>query len=427
MSLGRVLILGGGPAGLAAAHRLRLAGHEDFLVFEREPRVGGLSATNRDAVGFSWDYGSHVYFSDDPAFDAWLNQWSPPESWYTHRRDARVWLERRFWPYPIQTCADALQCEAHGARAQVPDGPVPFDWWLRNEFGYDLCRLFFEPYNRKVWGYPLDQLNARSIVNRIAPAGSQPQAWGANATFRYPRDGSGGLWARIAIQLGLRVLTSTAVIGLNPAERLVSVRRWNGAFSDYHYDHLITTLPLPTFVGLLPDASDRERASAFSLRHSGLFTVGFGFEGEPPEPLRGAAWWYDPHPETPYYRGSVLSSYSPEMVPRGCWSVLLEVCDSPSRPVTNPFNLSDQCLDALRRAGWVTGAPVTRWQRYSRYGYPTPTLDRDRWLGPLLDSLASRGIQSIGRFGAWQYERGNMDHCVKQGQQAAERLLERAS
>jgi hypothetical protein len=37
----RIGIIGGGTSGLAAAHYLRRAGHEDVTVLEREPRVGG--------------------------------------------------------------------------------------------------------------------------------------------------------------------------------------------------------------------------------------------------------------------------------------------------------------------------------------------------------------------------------------------------
>ena len=428
MSLGHVLILGGGPTGLAAAHRLKAAGHEDVLVLERESRVGGLSATVPDAVGFSWDYGSHAFFSADPTFDTWLNQWLPADDWLTHERAARIWLDGRFWPYPIQQQAAALDCAAAGQRLSVPDGPVAFDWWLENEFGDGLCQRFFRPYNEKVWGWPLASLDAHPITDRIAPAGSAPSAWGPNATFRYPKTGGAGkVWAKAAAHLGMRVAVNTTVIGLNPVERWVSVRRGNGSFAEYRYDHLISTLPLPELVGLLPDATSVERAAAFSLRQSGLFTIGVGFEGEPPADLTGVTWWYDPSPTTPYYRGSVMSAYSPEMAPKGCWSLLLEVCDTPYRPVVNPFTLIDQCLEGLRHAGFYYKAPVARWQRYRRYSYPTPTLDRQEWLGLLREALERRGLVSVGRFGAWQYERGNMDHCVVQGQRAAERLLERAS
>jgi len=149
MSLGRVLILGGGPTGLAAAHRLKAAGHEDFLVLEREIHLGGLSRTDMDAVGFSWDYGSHVFFSSDPQYDAALNAWLHPDEWYTRQRDTRVWLERKFWPYPIQQQAEALSCVPSGPREPMPAGPVRFDAYLSNEFGPDLTRLFFRPTTRR--------------------------------------------------------------------------------------------------------------------------------------------------------------------------------------------------------------------------------------------------------------------------------------
>ncbi len=44
-----------------------------------------------------------------------------------------------------------------------------------------------------------------------------------------------------------------------------------------------------------------------------------------------------------------------------------------------------------------------------------PTLERNRALGMIQPYLSQLGIYSRGRFGAWQYEIGNMDHSVMQG------------
>jgi hypothetical protein len=49
------------------------------------------------------------------------------------------------------------------------------------------------------------------------------------------------------------------------------------------------------------------------------------------------------------------------------------------------------------------------------YSYPVPTLDRDASLYVLQRYLRDHDILSRGRFGAWQYEIGNMDHSVMQG------------
>ncbi len=51
--------------------------------------------------------------------------------------------------------------------------------------------------------------------------------------------------------------------------------------------------------------------------------------------------------------------------------------------------------------------------------YPVPTLGRDGALAAIQPWLMERKILSRGRFGAWRYELGNMDHAVKMGIDAA--------
>jgi UDP-galactopyranose mutase len=57
------------------------------------------------------------------------------------------------------------------------------------------------------------------------------------------------------------------------------------------------------------------------------------------------------------------------------------------------------------------------------YTYPTPSLERDAALATIQPWLESVGISSRGRFGAWRYEVGNMDHSVAQGVEWVNRVL----
>ena len=70
----KYLIIGAGPAGLAAAHRLAELGIKDFLVCEAQPYVGGLSASFKDDHGFVWDIGGHVLFSHYDYFDTLMTR-----------------------------------------------------------------------------------------------------------------------------------------------------------------------------------------------------------------------------------------------------------------------------------------------------------------------------------------------------------------
>jgi glycine/D-amino acid oxidase-like deaminating enzyme len=47
--------------------------------------------------------------------------------------------------------------------------------------------------------------------------------------------------------------------------------------------------------------------------------------------------------------------------------------------------------------------------------YPVPTIKRDAALTTIQSWLMAHDIYSRGRFGAWKYEIGNMDHSVKMG------------
>jgi hypothetical protein len=66
---------------------------------------------------------------------------------------------------------------------------------------------------------------------------------------------------------------------------------------------------------------------------------------------------------------------------------------------------------------------VSRYHRLVRYSYPIPTLDRDRALAILQPALMQEGIYSRGRFGAWRYEIGNMDHSVMMGVEVADHVV----
>jgi UDP-galactopyranose mutase len=57
------------------------------------------------------------------------------------------------------------------------------------------------------------------------------------------------------------------------------------------------------------------------------------------------------------------------------------------------------------------------------YTYPLPGIERNGALEVIHPYLESRGISSRGRFGAWRYEVGNMDHSVAQGVEWVNRVV----
>jgi hypothetical protein len=136
---------------------------------------------------------------------------------------------------------------------------------------------------------------------------------------------------------------------------------------------------------------------------------------------------YFPESDSPFYRVTYLSNYSPKMTPPGDhFSLLAEVSVS-SFKQENADDVVDRTI-----AGMVSSKLLTPEQAKSKivsrqllrvpYSYPVPTTGRDRALAAIHPWLTEQGIYSRGRFGAWRYEIGNTDHCVMQGVEIAEFL-----
>lgn len=439
----RILVVGAGPTGIGAAWRMEETGHQDWALFDAAPNAGGLATSIRDDAGFTWDLGGHVLFSHYKYFDALMNA-ALADAWVEHVREAWVWMRERWLPYPLQNniwrlppdeviaCIEGLIDRHHrngnGAK------PRTFRDWLEASFGEGLCRIFMHPYNTKVWAHDPAQLDVGWMGERVAPVDLKrivrnvllqrdDAGWGPNATFRFPlHGGTGAIWNSLFASLPQqRVHLSKKVVAVDTSRRTVTFA--DGAQEPYEW--LISTMPLDVLLRM-SDAPAEIRALASQCVHSSTHVVGVGMEGKTPDDLRTKCWLYFPEPETPFYRVTVFSNYSPNNVarPGAQWSLMAEVSESQHKPVDSNRIVAD-VVAGLRQARLLPAEAqiATTWHRRLEYGYPTPWLGRDDVLEPVNAWLEQHGILSRGRFGAWKYEVSNQDHSVMQGVEAVERIL----
>ena len=72
----KILIIGGGPAGLTAAYELARKGGVEVTVFEREEQLGGISRT-LEYNGNRIDIGGHRFFSKSETVMNWWREMMP--------------------------------------------------------------------------------------------------------------------------------------------------------------------------------------------------------------------------------------------------------------------------------------------------------------------------------------------------------------
>jgi protoporphyrinogen oxidase len=171
---------------------------------------------------------------------------------------------------------------------------------------------------------------------------------------------------------------------------------------------------------------DTPDTSIGKLKHSTTHVVGLGLKGSVPDHLATKCWIYFPENDCPFYRVTVFSNYSPDNVPDSGsqWSLMLEVSESSYKPVAADRVVED-VIQGVLNTGLVSDRKDIHhaWYRSEKMGYPTPSLGRNAVLFPLLTRLEQMGIYSRGRFGAWRYEVGNMDHSLMQGVEFANRMV----
>jgi protoporphyrinogen oxidase len=435
----RIVIIGAGPTGLGAAHRLAESGIP-FRLFEQSPQAGGLASSFTDKHGFTWDIGGHVQFSHYSYFDDVMDKLLRGE-WLHHQREAWVWMRERFIPYPFQNnirhlppeeMRDCVRGLIAAARGHAETAPADFEEWIRRSFGEGIARSFMLPYNFKVWAYPPADLSYHWIGDRVAEIdlerilfnildGRDEVSWGPNNTFRFPlRGGTGEIWRRLARTLPAGSLRlSTGVTGIDSGRK--RIRLSDG--SQEEYDILISTMPLDELIC----RSDLEemKPRAAQLRYSGTYVLGIGLRGAPGPNLKTKCWMYFPESNAPFYRATVFSNYSPHNVPdiSRYWSLMVEVSESAKKPVDRE-SLLEECIAGLIATRLIESAQdvASAWVFHARHGYPTPFLGRDAVLESLTPALESYGIFSRGRFGAWKYEVSNQDHSFMQGVELVDRL-----
>jgi protoporphyrinogen oxidase len=435
----KILILGAGPTGLGAAWRLAELGHDDWHLCEATSEPGGLAGSVTDERGYTWDHGGHIQFSHYEYFDRLMNSLLG-DAWIRHERESWVWIMDRFVPYPFQSNIRHLPREAlwdciEGLlrRTTLDDRPEDFETFIRAFFGGGIAKHFMMPYNFKVWAHEPSTMSAHWVGDRVAPVNLERVlrniifrrdeiSWGPNNTFRFPEHGgTGAIWRELARRLSEdRVSFDTKLTALDTERRVAHFS--DG--SERTYDALISTIPLTRLVKMAE--LDDLRSAAKGLVFSATHVIGVGVRGAPGEHLRTKCWMYFPESNSPFYRVTVFSNYSPNNVPDITreWSLMAEVSESAHKPV-DAGSVIEDTLAGMEATRLIESRDDVEnvYHRRLPMGYPVPSLSRDAALETLLPALQAKGIFSRGRFGGWKYEVSNQDHALMQGVECAENIL----
>jgi protoporphyrinogen oxidase len=447
---GPVVVIGGGPCGLAAAWHLARQGAHPMVV-ECEDLVGGLCATH-ERGGWRFDLGGHRFVSSDVELSGWIERLLGDDLLEQERRSV-VLHEGRSFRYPLEP-VDLIRklgvkenigalvgyAKARLARRTKAEPDRSFEDWVLARFGRPLYERFFGPYTHKLWGiHPrlisadwaaerISLLNLGDVALRLAHLRRTPTRTYARR-YRYPRLGMGHLYLAMAREItrsGGAVRTGARVVGIETEGlRVVAVRVETAHGPErIPVGQLVSTMPLPELVRYLrPTMANDLRAAAARLRFRALTFVNLM--------LRRAnfsqnTWMYVASGDLRVSRIQEPKRRSPSMAPPQHTSLMLEV------PCTEGDAIWNAHLDELREGvaaelsalGFVADDVSDAFVVRVAHGYPVYHLDYDRDRRLLLQEVDRfSNVLTAGRQGLFRYI--FMDAAMKMGIRAAEQVISR--
>lgn len=334
----RVVVIGGGPAGLTAAYLLQQAGAH-VTVLEGTKMLGGISQTAQ-YKGYRFDIGGHRFFTKvEPVERLWHEILG--SEFISVPRMSRIHYRGKYFDYPLKAWNalsglglwQSAMVVASYARAKIWPNPVEenFEQWVSNRFGKRLFNIFFKTYTEKVWGIPCTEIRAEWAAQRIQnlslakailnAASIQRRSTAIKSLineFQYPRLGPGQMWEMCAeriAKIGGEVLLEHKVARIETrGSRAVAVRcNTPGGEKRFECEHVISTMPVRSLVRALePAAPQAVRDAAEGLKYRDFLVVALILKQENLFPDN---WIYIHTPGVKVGRIQNFNNWSKAMVP----------------------------------------------------------------------------------------------------------------
>ncbi|KAM3717180.1 4,4'-diapolycopene oxygenase [Dirofilaria immitis] len=451
----RLIIIGTGPTAIGMLHRIYslitegtvLEEDIQIVVLEKENEVGGLARSITDKKGFTWDLGVHImgvskYQEFEEVVTSAVNKWNKVR--HSVKADLAHLFKNNnpsenYVPYPVQQsvpyfppairqkCINELK-DLQGLHIDCSN----FAEYSANIFGNTLLDIFIRPYNRK-----LEEMNVSWASNRVPnidlPNTELRCGWSRQeleddlrssmTCFRYPRDykGVGKIWKKIVQRYPESIFHfQEKVQKIDIEAKKVITEDLNQKTHSYDYNAILSTIPIPELSKISAVISD------VNLKYSKVILVGLGIKHPQCEWTQLVTWAYFPLPDTIFYRCTFLSNFNDNLTPdcNQFWSVLCEIgLEANANFIEEEVIV--KVIEGLKLKGIIAdnNEIVDKWLYILPYGYPIPTLDRDKELQRCHKAFQANNIYSRGRFGGWKYEISNQDHCFMMGVQCADFIL----
>ena len=445
----KVIVLGAGLSGLAAAWKLSAEGIKVELI-EKEGSLGGIASSVR-RNGYTFDYGPHRFHTKDDKLLSEMKALVGPGFRELYRKSS-IRLKGEYFSYPLEGRDLILKMNPLvSAQAFMDYGltvlknrlsPRPdssFESWVVNRFGRTLYEMYFGPYTAKLWGIAPNKISMHWASQRI----SLMNLWDVfarlfkNSTdaprtyiskFYYPEHGI----SQLAEELGNSIkVYKGAVLLESQVKELIwdngnikKIRfQQEGCWKEREADFFISTIPITDLVkASRPILPDRVVAASDRLRYRAIV---FLFMVVSRDSISDDHWIYYPEKDFIFNRIYEPKNFSPKLTIPGTTSLCVEISCDQGDVVweAGQDTIFEKIMRSFKKSHILDRSEVKDYfvGRLS-HAYPVYQIGYEQSLGKLLDfAHSTENLITTDRQGLFRY--GNMDHAIDMGIKAAECVI----
>ncbi len=449
-----VVILGAGPAGLAAGHELSVSGVK-VSVLDRNDFVGGLCNTNEHR-GYKFDLGGHRWFTKNEDLNSWFRRLMGDEIVWVERI-SRIYYDGGYYSYPISI----LNVIRNAGIVTIMHAGVTyltsalqysvFNKTIKNmkdayvaQFGGKLYDMFFRRYSEKVWGLPCEKLSADWVSQRSAGLSiwtviqeSLLRTKSDNESlieeFMYPRDGYVRIPQRMAEDIVsesesnaiLLESTVTRIKYRGPNDFEVFYNDSQGGEHSIAATKVVSTIPLGVLPRIMEPACDQNVIDAAKgLVFRALITVNIILRKER---VSIDTWLYVQDEDILFGRLHEPKNWSPAMVPDQSTTSLVLECfctkDDHIWKMTDE-EVGRRCIEDLeQKLKFIDRSEVIDFSCVrTLQAYPVYDLQYADKINAIKEFLRGfEGLHIVGRGGTHRYN--NADHSIEMGLLLGRKIL----
>ena len=414
-----ITLLGGGIASISLAYFLQNNKKINRInIIEKENKVGGLLRSYKFGKIY-YDVGAHIIFSKDKENLKRILKLLGKNKSKIRRSNKIIFNRKIFIKYPFEN-------ELH----KLPKGkleyavknflnnkyknlkPKNMKQFFQKIFGRGILKLYLEPYNNKIWKYPISKMDTQ-MVERIprppdidiinSAKGIESEGYKHQLYFNYPaKGGIESLFNSFKRKLNkkIKIYTNQEILKINKSDRIFNITTSKEKFRS---ELLISTIPLNSFYKIYKSNKKIAKYSK-NLKYNSICISVFKIKGD----VAGNNFAFMiPDKDIIFHRISKLNflgkNYSEKNY--SFFEVEITMKKGSKIDMMEEELIVDQIINGLMKIKFIKKRSDIHSYVLKRfeYAYVIYNLEHRKSVNKIIDYYNKFGVKFLGRWGSWEY------------------------